>query len=100
MPSRWQEPFGIVGPEALAAGTPVVAWDSGGIREWHQGELVPWGDVVGLARVLRTAVGQQAREAAGLDRVALMDRLLRLYAEVAVRGTTAAETGHPSGRQG
>ena len=37
MPSRWQEPFGIVGLEALTLGTPVAAWDSGGVREWHPG---------------------------------------------------------------
>lgn len=43
MPSRWQEPFGIAGLEAVAFGVPVVAWDSGGMREWHGGALVPWG---------------------------------------------------------
>ena len=43
MPSRWQEPFGIGGLEALTLGTPVAAWDSGGVREWHPGGelLVP-----------------------------------------------------------
>ena len=56
MPSRWQEPFGIVGLEALTLGTPVAAWDSGGVREWHPGGelLVPWGDVDGLARALHS----------------------------------------------
>ncbi|HET6897448.1 MAG TPA: glycosyltransferase family 4 protein, partial [Vicinamibacteria bacterium] len=39
MPSRWQEPFGIAGLEALSFGVPVVAWDSGGLREWHEGPL-------------------------------------------------------------
>ena len=29
LPSRWQEPFGIVGLEALSFGVPVVAWESG-----------------------------------------------------------------------
>jgi glycosyltransferase involved in cell wall biosynthesis len=29
MASRWQEPFGIVGLEALASGVPVAAWDGG-----------------------------------------------------------------------
>ncbi len=33
-PARWQEPFGILGVEALAQGTPVVVADVGGTREW------------------------------------------------------------------
>jgi glycosyltransferase involved in cell wall biosynthesis len=58
VPSRWQEPFGLVGPEALSVGTPVVAWASGGIPEWHPGGdfLVPWGDVEGLAQAIAAAV--------------------------------------------
>ena len=33
-PIRWQEPFGLVGLEALAHGIPVIAFDRGGVREW------------------------------------------------------------------
>jgi glycosyltransferase involved in cell wall biosynthesis len=33
LPSRWQEPFGIVGIEALSLGTPVAAWESGAVAE-------------------------------------------------------------------
>ena len=36
MPSRWQEPFGLVGVEAMALGKPVVAFDKGGISQWLQ----------------------------------------------------------------
>lgn len=55
LPSRWQEPYGLVGPEALSVGTPVVAWESGAVSEWHPGGelLVPWGDMDGLAAALR-----------------------------------------------
>ena len=61
MPSRWQEPFGIVGLEALSFGVPVVAWESGGIAEWHPGPgLVRWGDVEALARALGDAVHRRA----------------------------------------
>jgi glycosyltransferase involved in cell wall biosynthesis len=79
MPSRWQEPFGIAGLEALACGVPVVAWDSGGIREWHAGPLVPWGDVAGLARRLREAIELRATMPASFERELLMDRLERVY---------------------
>lgn len=34
IPSRWPEPFGLVGLEAAAFGTPSVAFDTGGIRDW------------------------------------------------------------------
>ena len=33
-PIRWQEPFGLVGLEAMAHGVPAVAWDRGGVQEW------------------------------------------------------------------
>jgi glycosyltransferase involved in cell wall biosynthesis len=56
MPSLWDEPFGIVGLEALAAGVPVVASDVGGIPSWLEpgdcGELVGRGKVGDLADAL------------------------------------------------
>lgn len=79
-PSRWQEPFGIAGLEALTLGTPVAAWASGGVCEWHPGgDLVPWGDLDALAGVLRAAVGRRASAPAGFEREALMQRLEDLY---------------------
>ena len=87
MPSRWQEPFGIAGLEALSVGTPVVAWDSGGVREWHPGDdsLQPWGDVEGLARALRRVQGREVEAPCGFEPEALMDRLLDVYVRVAGR---------------
>ena len=80
MPSRWQEPFGIAGLEALAFGVPVVAWESGGLREWHPGPLVAWGDVAGLARTLRDAIGRRVSMPDGFEREVLMQRLDEAYA--------------------
>ena len=43
-PIRWQEPFGLVGLEAMAHGVPVVAFDLGGVREHltkAYGALIP-----------------------------------------------------------
>ncbi|MDO9398630.1 MAG: glycosyltransferase, partial [Herbiconiux sp.] len=34
VPSLWPETYGMVGPEALMRGTPVVAYLSGGIADW------------------------------------------------------------------
>jgi glycosyltransferase involved in cell wall biosynthesis len=54
-PARWQEPFGILGAEALAAGTPVIAMDTGGVSEWGQAGTirVPRGDITGMAEAIR-----------------------------------------------
>jgi glycosyltransferase involved in cell wall biosynthesis len=56
LPWRWQEPFGLVGPEALAHGVPLVGFDVGAIREYlvdgRTGILVPPGDVAALAKAI------------------------------------------------
>jgi glycosyltransferase involved in cell wall biosynthesis len=67
VPSRLFEAWGMVGPEAIAQGCPVVAYDTGGIREWclpQFGSLVPVGDVRALASAARSWL---ERLAAGLD---------------------------------
>ena len=84
LPSRWQEPFGIVGLEALALGVPVAAWKSGGVAEWHPGGdlLVEWGDIDGLAEALRLAVAGGAAgpgPMAAVTREDVMDDLEAVY---------------------
>ncbi|MXZ70218.1 MAG: glycosyltransferase family 4 protein [Acidobacteria bacterium] len=87
MPSRWQEPFGMAGIEALTLGTPVAAWDSGGVREWHPGGelLVPWGDVDGLAEALRAGSGRRVDPPRGFEGSVLVRRLEALYRQRAPR---------------
>jgi glycosyltransferase involved in cell wall biosynthesis len=89
LPSRWQEPFGIVGLEALSFGVPVVAWDSGGVSEWHPGPgLVRWGDVESLARALGDAVNRRVTRPPRFEREEAIGRLLAIYAR-----TTATAAG-------
>jgi glycosyltransferase involved in cell wall biosynthesis len=65
----------MAGPEAMAYGKPVVAFDVGGVRDWlvHgvNGLLVPRGDTAGLATAitelltsseLRAQLGAAARD--------------------------------------
>ncbi len=56
VPSRWEEPFGIVATEAMMRGTAVIASNSGGLREivrdGQSGFLVPPEDVAALAEAL------------------------------------------------
>jgi glycosyltransferase involved in cell wall biosynthesis len=85
MPSRWQEPFGIAGLEAMNMGAPVVAWRSGGVSEWHPGDgLVAWGDVAGLALALRAAVRRRAAAPPGFEPSPLMARLIDVYEKALV----------------
>ena len=64
-PFRWQEPFGLCGLEAIAHGVPVVAFDTGGIREWLMEDLtgiaVPELDVSGMANAIVRLYGRKEK---------------------------------------
>lgn len=65
-PIDWEEPFGLVAAEAQAAGTPVVAFARGGLREvvvdGVTGILVEPGDIGGAVAAVES-VGQIDRRA-------------------------------------
>lgn len=58
VPSLWAEPFGLVGIEAMAHGTPVIAFGIGGMTEWIRdgvnGFEIPWLDTDAMARAIDT----------------------------------------------
>jgi glycosyltransferase involved in cell wall biosynthesis len=60
VPSRWPEPFGMIGLESMSLGRPVIAFDSGGISDWltHEvsGLLVPQANVPALTHALQQAI--------------------------------------------
>ena len=71
VPSRWPEPFGMVGLEAMRYGRPVVGFAVGGVPDWLEHEvtglLAPEQDVAAFARGIERLL-TDARLAAELGR--------------------------------
>lgn len=101
---HWDEPYGLVVAEALACGTPVVAYRRGGIPEILTpdcGRLVPADDVAALSVAIGEAK-QLARPPARARAVnhcserRMVDRYVALYNEMysapTISGTSTAET--------
>jgi glycosyltransferase involved in cell wall biosynthesis len=91
-PARWDEPFGMVAAEAQACGTPVIAFQRGGLSEVIMdgvtGFLVPPGDLDAAAAAVPKAAGLSrpaCREHAEdhLDLEQTLDAHERLYRRVA-----------------
>jgi glycosyltransferase involved in cell wall biosynthesis len=86
-PSVWDEPFGLVGIEAMAHGKPVAAFDVGGIPDWladgESGFLVPRKDAGALARAVERLLDDPAlREAFGARGKALVAERFRRAAHL------------------
>jgi glycosyltransferase involved in cell wall biosynthesis len=95
-PTFWQEPFGMLGLQALAEGTPVIVAESGGSSEWSEAGclLVAPGDIDAMATAiarlsedpgLAVVLGCDGQRfvSARFARPALERRLMEIYAELA-----------------
>jgi glycosyltransferase involved in cell wall biosynthesis len=115
MPSLWPEPFGLVGIEANAAGRPVVASATGGVRDWLKdgvnGLLVEPGDPRALAAALERLLADPDRQAemgkAGRAIVAArftperhVDALVQAYAQARASWESTRGSGSGSGAGG
>lgn len=98
LPSRWQEPFGMIGVEALARATPVIVGRSGGTDDWTDAGciVVERGDVGAMAGALSelahdpgraVRLGRSGREMVveRFARAAIEGRLRLLYEAAAAR---------------
>ncbi|GMA31521.1 glycosyltransferase [Litorihabitans aurantiacus] len=97
----WEEPFGLVLAEALCTGTPVAAFDRGGVREVVAGSpgarLVSPGDVEGLAaavaaladptRTARARIRAHALQRFSIERQ--LDEIVDLHRAAAATPVTA-----------
>ena len=96
VPSRWPEPFGMVGVEAMARGRPVIGFAVGGIPDWLDdgvtGILVPEADTGALGAAIASLLADprwaEALGQAGRARVRerfqpdqYLDRLMQVLGE-------------------
>ena len=98
----WDEPFGLVAAEAAMSGTPVVAFDRGGISEvlgphpeQRMGIIVPAADVEAMAAAIGPATAMDRREvrAAALSRLSAQTMVER-YESVLRAAVDAPASDH------
>lgn len=93
-PSRWEEPFGLVLAEALAAGAPVISWRRGAapeiVEDGRQGFLVAYLDIEGAAGAVKKLKNIDRAECRNRIKVhfsleKMLDRYEEYYFEVIAR---------------
>jgi glycosyltransferase involved in cell wall biosynthesis len=98
-PVDWPEPFGLVMIEAMACGTPVIAWDCGSVREVVEHGVT--GFVVCSEEEAAAAVARlHELDRAAIRRVferrfsatAMAERYLALYRRLGAPGDAGAPT--------
>ena len=98
-PIDWPEPFGLVMIEAMACGTPVIAWDNGSVREVVEPGLT--GFIVRSEAEAAEAVARigaldrgaiRARFEARFSATAMARRYLQIYERLAVAANGGALT--------
>jgi glycosyltransferase involved in cell wall biosynthesis len=102
LPGRWQEPFGMIGIEALAQATPVIASATGGSDEWTDAGClrVPSGDIEAMAEAIATLAADPAGALAlgRRGRAMVVERFARAPLEQRLRSLYDAVVGRrPSG---
>ena len=101
---QWDEPFCLAAAEAVASGTPVAAFDRGGLREvlgQHGGVLAEPGDAGALAAAaLRAAALPRAQVRAHAERSLSLDRCgmayERLFTRLMLAGAAATAPTAPA----
>ena len=102
MPLRWDEPFGLIVVEAMAMGTPIIAWKRGAmpeiVRHGESGFLVnSVGEAVTAVTWLSAIdpVACRNRVLGRFDRRAMAAGYSTVYARLLERGARRPETDHP-----
>lgn len=102
---EWDEPFGLVAAEMLASGTPVAAFDRGGLGEYLHRDvsaLASPGNAVSLAIAIRRARGldrdaARAHAVRTLSADRMVSRYLGVYRErmADIRRSNSSDAGRP-----
>lgn len=99
-PIAWEEPFGLVIAEALAAGTPVIGFRRGSVPELVEHGVTGFvvDDVASMAAAIervgsldRAACRREAEQRFTLDR--MVDEVLERYEETIARGPEPSTDG-------